>query len=53
VVVADDAQLIEHVPGEVRPAVVEGRQAEDPRSRFNFIRIMLMTLTRLFRPFIA
>src|SRR6266550_4772217 len=31
VVVADDAELVEHVPGEVRPRVVEGRQeAEDP-----------------------
>src|SRR6185369_10130879 len=31
VVIADDAQLVQHVPGEIRPAVVEGRQEpQDP-----------------------
>ena len=55
VVVADDAQLVEHVPREVGAAVVERRQeAEDLAARrFSFSRIVLMTLTRLVRPFIA
>ena len=54
VMVADAAQLVEHVAREVRPAIEEGRQQPRIfRSRFSLSRIALMTLTRLLRPFIA